>query len=115
MREADVQLQVGAAQRCAVAHTLELEPLLEALRDPFDHVRDQRARQPVQRPVVAALGGALDDEGAVVLLDLHPRRHVLRELTERAVHLNAPGGDRDVDAGGKLDGLLADSTHLVTR
>ena len=56
MRVADVQLQVGAAQGRAIADALDLEVLLEALRDALDHVRDQRAREPVERAVLAALG-----------------------------------------------------------
>src|SRR5947208_12319092 len=113
VREADVQLQVGAAQRRPVAHALQLEPFLEALRDALDHVRDQRAGQPVQCPVVAALGRTLDDEVAVVLLDLHPRGDVLAELAERPVHLHAPWGDRHVDPAGQFDWLFSDSTHEV--
>src|SRR5262245_20132713 len=52
--EADLKLEVGARERRAVAHALDLEPLFEALGDALDHVGDERARQPVQRPVRAA-------------------------------------------------------------
>ena len=55
---------VGAAQRGAIADALDLEALLEALRDALDHVRDQRARQAVQRAILAALGRAGDDDRA---------------------------------------------------
>src|SRR4051812_17601829 len=56
MRVADLQLEVGALERSAVADPLDLEALLEALRDALDHVRDERAREPVQRAILAALG-----------------------------------------------------------
>src|SRR5262245_52953704 len=56
MRVADVELEVGALERSAVADALDLELLLEALGDSLDHVRDQRPRQAVQRPVLPALG-----------------------------------------------------------
>src|SRR5947208_12798964 len=52
----DLQLEIGALERRAVADALDLQALLEALRHAFDHVGDERARQPVQRAVVAALG-----------------------------------------------------------
>jgi hypothetical protein len=50
------ELQVGALELRAVADALDLEVLLEALRDTLDHVRDERPRQAVQRAVLAALG-----------------------------------------------------------
>src|SRR5215471_11240949 len=56
MRVADIELQVGALERRAVADALDLELLLEALRDALDHVRDERPRQTVQRAVLSALG-----------------------------------------------------------
>src|SRR3954466_14196808 len=48
-------LQVGP-----VADALDLEAPLEAVGDPFDHVRDQAPGEAVQRPVLAAVGGPLD-------------------------------------------------------
>src|SRR5215831_7158172 len=56
MRIADVELEVGALERCAIADALDLELLLEALRDALHHVRDQGPGEAVQRPVLAALG-----------------------------------------------------------
>src|SRR6476659_1052831 len=112
MRKPEIQLQIGATQSCPVADTLDLEPLLDAAGDALDHVRDQGARQPVEGAVVATLGRPLDDQRAVVLLDLHPCGHRLAELPQRAVHLNAPRGDRNVHAAGQFDWLLSDSAHL---
>src|SRR6478672_11101582 len=56
VRVADAELEVGALERGAVTDALDLELLLEALRDALDHVRHERPRQAVQRPVLPALG-----------------------------------------------------------
>src|SRR3954464_12968017 len=115
VRVADVEPEISALQRGAIANALQLEALLEALGDALDHVRDQRPRQTVQRAIVAALGRPGDDDRPFSLLDLHPGGNLLRELSERAVDHHAARGDRDVHAGWKLDWLSTDSTHLVTR
>src|SRR5439155_13740170 len=59
----------------------------------------------------AALGRARNDHRAVLLLDLHARRHLLAELAERAVDHHAAGRDRHGHAGRKLNGLSTDSAH----
>src|SRR5690348_14391315 len=41
VRVPDLELEVRALERRAVADALDLEPFLEALRDALDHVRDQ--------------------------------------------------------------------------
>src|SRR5690348_12788382 len=53
VRVAHVQLEVGALERGAVADALDLELLLEALRDALHHVRHERARETVQRAILA--------------------------------------------------------------
>src|SRR3954471_8173513 len=111
VRVADLQLEVGARHRGAVADTLDLEALLEAVGDALDHVRDQRPGQAVQRTILAALGRARDRDHAVVLRDLHPLRHLLTELAARARHRHTAGIDRDEDAGGHFDGSLTDTGH----
>ena len=73
------ELEVGALELRAVADALDLEVLLEALGDALDHVRDERARESVQRAVVAAVGRPRHVEDAVVLRDLHARGHALLE------------------------------------
>jgi transcriptional regulator GlxA family with amidase domain len=109
MRVADGELEVGALELRPVADALDLEVLLEALRHAFDHVRDERAREAVERTVLPALGRARHDDLRLPLVDLHAGRHVLRQLAERTIHLNAPRRDRHHDAGGELDGSAADS------
>src|SRR3954468_4282554 len=95
VRVADLQLEVGARHRRAVADTLDLEALLEALRDALDHVRDQRPRQAVQRAILPALGRARDRDHALVLRDLHALRDALAQLALRAGDGHAAGIDRD--------------------
>ena len=79
-----LQLEVGAAQLGAVADALDLQALLEALRHALDHVRDERARQPVQRAVLAAVGRSRDDERSSSFVDRDARRQLLVELAQRA-------------------------------
>src|SRR4051812_27626624 len=112
MRVADLQLEVGALERGAVADALDLEALLEALRHALDHVRDQRPRQAVQRAILAALGRARHGEHALVLRDLHPLRDVLLERAERTRGRDAAGLEDDVHARGDLDGSFSDSAHV---
>src|SRR5439155_18946646 len=69
VRIADVELEVGAAHRGAIADALDLQALLEALRDALDHVRDQAARETVQRAVLAPLGRALDRDRPLTVAD----------------------------------------------
>ena len=59
VRVAERQLEVAALLLGAVADALDLERLLVALRHALDHVEDERARQPVQGAVLAAVGRAL--------------------------------------------------------
>src|SRR5438874_4792595 len=46
---ADVELEVGAAERGAVPDALDPETALEALRHALDHVRDERPGKAVER------------------------------------------------------------------
>src|SRR5690349_14360496 len=49
VRVANGELEVGALERRAIADALDLELLLEALRDALDHVGHERPRETVQR------------------------------------------------------------------
>src|SRR5579862_3661013 len=115
VRVADAELEIGALERGAVADALDLQALLESLRDAFDHVRDERPRQAVQRTVLAALGRAHDRDRPVGLLDRHTRGDLLLERAERARDRDAAGLHRHGDAGGDFDGLSSDTTHVLTR
>src|SRR6187551_1019682 len=112
VREAHRELEVGALELGAVADALDLEVLLEPLRDPLDHVRDERAGEAVERAVVAALGGPGHRDDAVLLRDRHPCGDPLRERAERARDRDgAAGRHLDGDAARDLDGLSADPGH----
>src|SRR4029453_111110 len=115
MRVADVELERRTAQARAVADALDLQALLEPLCDALDHVRDQRARQPVQRAILAAVGRARHDELVFLALDIDPHRHGLRELAERPVDHDAAGVDRDVHAGRHGNWLSSDAAHYQTK
>src|SRR5579864_3679183 len=110
-----LQLEIVALERGTVADALDLQALLEALRHALDHVGDERAREPVQRAVLAALGRASDDDVPLLVLDLHARGNVLLQRAERAGDLNAARVDRHGHTARDLDGLSSDSAHSLTR
>ena len=78
--------------------------------DALDHVRDERARQPVQGAVLAAVGRARDDE-----LRRRPARRAMSRCMRsdssplRAVDADDLGLDRDGHARRDGDGLAADT------
>src|SRR4051794_35759825 len=69
VREPQRELQVRALQRRTVADADDLEALLVALGHALDHVRDERAGEPVQAAVEPVVGGPLHHDRAVVLAD----------------------------------------------
>src|SRR5262249_41186366 len=111
VRVADVELERRPAQRRAVAHALDLELLLEALGHALDHVRDERAREAVERAVLAAVGRARHDELVLAALDRDPYRNLLRQLAERSVDHHATRIDCDADACRHGDWLSTDARH----
>src|SRR4051794_27628440 len=104
-------LEVPALQVGPVADALDLEPLLEAVGDALDHVRDQAPREPVQRTVLPTVGGARDGQGAIVDRHLHVGVDLLVELALGALDGDSAGPDVDLDAFGDLDWLSSDSAH----
>ena len=115
MRVADLELEVRAGHAGAVADALDLEALLEALRDSLDHVGDERAGQAVERTVGTAIRRARDGDRLALLDDRHARGHLLAELALRSVHGDAPRIDQDGDPGGNFDWLSSDSTQRFTQ
>ena len=99
------------AQRGAIADALDLEALLVAVRDALDHVRDERAREAVQRAVRAAVRRARDRDDALVDAHRHLVRDGLLERPSGALHAHASRTDVDLDAGGQGDGGSSDSAH----
>src|SRR3954447_8885348 len=111
VRVAELQLEVLALQRGAVADALDLEGLGEPGGDALDHVGHQRARQPVQGAVLAAVGRAADEQLAVLLLDRDVAVLALGQVTARAGHADDLGLDGDGHAVGNGNGLAADAAH----
>src|SRR5215208_1148879 len=111
VRIAERQDELAALQLSAVADALDLQALLEAVGDALDHVRDQAAREPVQRAVLAAVGRSRHADLAVVLLDPDLARHALLELALGPLHLHELGLDRDLHPIGDGDRLSADARH----
>jgi hypothetical protein len=70
VRVPERELEVATPKLGAVADALDLEPLLEPVRDALDHVRHQRPGEAVERAVLAAIGRPGDDDLIVDLLDL---------------------------------------------
>ena len=78
VRVAERQHELLALELGAVADALDLEALLEAVRDALDHVRDQAAGEAVQGAVLAAVGGPGDEDLAVLLLHVDVAALALR-------------------------------------
>src|SRR5215208_6339586 len=112
VRIAERQDELAALQLSAVADALDLQALLEAVGDALDHVRDQAAREPVQRAVLAAVGRSRHADLAVVLLDRDLARHALLELALGPLHLHELRLDRDFHPIGDGDRLSADARHV---
>src|SRR6266571_2158268 len=118
MRVAERELDRLALHLGAVPDPDDLEPALEAVLHPPDHVGDERPREPVQRAHFPIVAGALDDDATVGELCGETRRDRLRELALRALRPDGGALDLDLDALRNDDGLLADARHaqlLTTR
>src|SRR6201996_9545009 len=110
--EAERQLEVFPFQRGAVADALDLEALLEAVGDALDHVRDQRAGEPVEGAVLAAIGRPGDEDRALLLGHGHVLGVGLRELAFRPFDDDVARGDRHRHGVGDRYRFSSDSTHL---
>src|SRR3954469_17223497 len=108
---AERPLEIAPLQQRAITDALDLERLGEAGRHAFDHVRDQRAREPVQGPVLGAVGRAGDEQVAVLLDDLDRAVLALLEVAPGPVHAHDLRLHRDGDGRGDGDGLSTDAGH----
>src|SRR5512139_512767 len=113
MGEAERQFERLALEVRAVADALDLQAPLEAVGDALDHVGDQAPGEPVEGTVLAAVGGTVDGQGAVLDRHLHVAVDVLAELALRALDADRAGPDVDLDAIGDLDWLSSDSAHQL--
>src|SRR4029079_4067788 len=67
VRVAQSELEIAALQERAITDALDLQRLREAGGDALAQVRDQRAREPVQGPVLGAVGRTGHEQVAVLL------------------------------------------------
>src|SRR6266508_891363 len=112
VRVAERERQLLAGELRAVPGAADLEVLRIALRDADDHVRDERARQSVDRARRLRVVAALHDHAAVLARHLHRGVERARELALRALHLHRAALDREVDVLRERDGEPADAAHL---
>ena len=111
---ADRQHEVLALLLGLVADALDFQRLLVAVGHAFDHVRQQRAGQAVQRLALLLVVGAGDDQVAVLRwLDLDQRVHVQLELALGALDGDVLVLDRDLRLADG-DGFFSDSAHDFT-
>jgi hypothetical protein len=88
---------------------MDLEPLLEAVGDPLDHVRHQRAAEPVQRAALALVVRAPDVDDVAFPLHRDRARHPLAEGPPGPGHGDGVILQVELDAPRELDGEVADA------
>ncbi len=114
VREAESELDIRTLGSGTVADSLDFEPLLVALGDALDHVRDQRAGEAVERAMVGAVRRSRHDERGALVRDRHVGRQFLVERALGALDRDPAGRRRDLDAVGHGDGETSDAAHDVT-
>src|SRR5688572_18256474 len=115
VREAQGEHELLALEHGAETRAADLQVLVIARRHARDHVREQRARQAVQRTRLLRVVRARDGEVlAVVALELHERVERAAQLALRPLHHDVLPRDLHVDAAGDGDGHLSDPAHLLT-
>src|SRR5213594_1387624 len=109
VRKAHDELHAERLRLRLVADPLDLEPLCEALRDPFHHVRDQGARETVQRLVISLLRRPAYHDRAVLDRDRQVTVDRAADLALRSLDRDLPPLDLGGDALGERDGAPADT------
>src|SRR5258706_4420366 len=112
MAVAEVELELLADERRAIAHAVDLEALAVARRDPDDHVVHERPGEPMELLVHLLLARARDDDLVGLALDEHLGMELPRQGALGSLDRDVPAVDRDIDPGGNGDGHAADSGHL---
>src|SRR5439155_21758546 len=110
---AQVELELLADLRGAIAHAGDLESLAVAVGDADDHVVDERPGQPVELAMGLLLGRPADDDRAVLLADGHVGVELTAQGPLRARDREPPPLDRHVDGRGDGDGHAADPGHVA--
>src|SRR5712671_45115 len=113
VREADDELDLLALQLGLVADAGDVQRALESLRDPLDHVEDQRARQAVQLARAARVVGAVHLHLPVLDGHLHLAVELLRHLALGAFDLHQAWLRVDLHLVGNLDGKPSDAGHVA--
>ena len=109
---ADLEHQRVAVLRRAIADARDLEVLPEPLGHPDDHVAEERARQAVERLVLADLARPLDEELPIGLLEDHLLVQAALQLALRPLDQHQVAvGDLHRHVLGDLDRLLPDPRH----
>src|SRR5438105_6463899 len=111
VREAERELELLARDDRAVAGARDLEVARVAGRDAGHHVRDERARETVQRARRLLVVLARDDQRSVLARDVHVGVDRAHELALRPLHAQHPAVDRDIDALRHLHRQTTDPTH----
>jgi hypothetical protein len=109
MREAERQLDGLALHLGAVADADDLQLALEAVLHSGDHVRDERAGQPVQGADVTIVALPSDVHDAVVDLRVEPAGDGLHELALRPLGPDGGAVHLHLHTLGNRDGFLADA------
>src|SRR5258705_6882112 len=112
MGEAEGQLQLGGPLgRAPVADPDDLEVAGEPVRHPDHHVVDQRAGEPVERPVLPGGRRAGDDQLVALPGDRDVGHEVALEGALGALHGDMGAVGLDVDPGGNGNRLAAYTGH----
>src|SRR6185295_18487888 len=101
---AQVQLELAAVERGAIADARDLEALPIAVADPDHHVIDEGPREAVELLVGLLLGRAGDHDGGRLAGDGHVRVERPAEGPLGALDRDVPPVDGHVDRGGDFDG-----------
>src|SRR6185436_20264663 len=106
---AQVQLELAAVERGAIADARDLEALPIAVADPDHHVVDEGPREAVELLVGLLLGRAGDHDGGRLAGDGHVRVERPAEGPLGALDRDVPPVDGHVDRGGDFDGEASDT------
>src|ERR1035437_1691491 len=100
---AEVQLQLVADLRGAIADTCDLERLAVAVRHADHHVGDERSGKAMELLVLLGFAGSLHCDGRTLHRDTHVRMEGAMKRALWTLDGDVAADDRNVDAGRNLD------------
>src|SRR5215469_5441211 len=109
--EAELELQVLALDRGAIADAADLERLAVALRHAVQHTAHEVASRAPHHAGLLGLAHRLDPDLVVLELHLDVTRQRHGELAELALRLDLARGERDDHTARHRHGILANSRH----